>query len=83
MEVKEFLVYLGKCADEYKKLDRECGEYVNDVLHFFNPSLMKFLKQHRDEIGTLMGLSLTKSFKDFVSHYVYQEDLNKRKRRGS
>lgn len=84
MEVKQFLNQLEKCVAEYRKLDRQCGEYMDDVLHFFNPALMKFLNQHRDEIGTLLGIPLTKSFQDFVSRKVYQEDPNKRrKRRGA
>ena len=66
----QFVKTLTECVKEYKKLQNDCRD-DNDVAHFFNASLKKFLIVHKDSIILLSSLNFERPFVSWLKSYVY------------
>jgi len=72
MEVDLFLKTLKKCVDEYRKLQSE-SDNDGTILHYFNSSLKKFLKDNKSSMDMLFAMKFNLSFSKFVETYIWKE----------
>tara|TARA_R110000824_G_scaffold294965_1_gene483353 strand:- start:74 stop:319 length:246 start_codon:yes stop_codon:yes gene_type:complete len=69
MDSKKFVETLKQCVDEYKKQDRE----TDDVAHFYDERLKKFLIANKALIDVLFTMSFEQHFKKFVVMYIWKD----------
>lgn len=67
----DFLVKFQQCVKEYRKVQRETRGDDDEIAHFFNASLKKWLISHESEIREMSKFNCEKPFVMFVIHNIY------------
>lgn len=65
----QFVQMLQKCIGEYKKQMVQTRD-ESDACHYFNKSLLTFIRTHKPEFDILSTMNFEKPFMTWVKHYV-------------